>query len=279
MTEADLPAADELRRLAGWNQTPDDWRRLLALGPGGCFVATLGDVVVGTVTTTAYGRELAWIGMMLVHPEHRRLGIGTKLMRRALDHLHNRGVTCVKLDATPAGRPLYEQLGFVFASGLTRWKREATVPPPACPHDVPLTRPLTEMDWPAVEKIDAAAFGAPRFRLLRSFSEATRQSLVWPAAGPISGWGLLRAGACSDYLGPAACSGPEALTALVPTLICSAGTRAVTWDIPDDNDKARAMARQLNFAPARPLTRMRLGAEVVAASPQSLLAIADPAVG
>src|SRR5580704_1065850 len=39
MIEADLIAIDELRRLAGWNQTPEDWRRLLQLEPDGCFVA------------------------------------------------------------------------------------------------------------------------------------------------------------------------------------------------------------------------------------------------
>ena len=39
MTDSDLQAADELRRLAGWNQTLEDWRRLLWLEPRGCFVA------------------------------------------------------------------------------------------------------------------------------------------------------------------------------------------------------------------------------------------------
>ena len=52
MTDGDLPAADELRRLAGWNQRPEDWRRLFWLEPRGCFVAVENGEVVGTVTTT-----------------------------------------------------------------------------------------------------------------------------------------------------------------------------------------------------------------------------------
>src|SRR6266852_4773742 len=103
MTDSDLRAADELRRLAGWNQTIEDWRRLLRLEPRGCFVAVQNGEVVGTVTTTTYGQALAWIGMMLVHPEHQRRGIGTRLMRQALEYLQGRGVKSVKLDATPAG--------------------------------------------------------------------------------------------------------------------------------------------------------------------------------
>src|SRR6266508_4054897 len=105
MTESDLPAADRLRAFAGWNQTPADWRLLLALEPGGCFVALRAGEMIGTVTTMTYGRALAWIGMMLVHPDHRRRGIGSSLMRQALEYLYALGVPCVRLDATPAGRP------------------------------------------------------------------------------------------------------------------------------------------------------------------------------
>src|SRR5262249_44841777 len=123
MTQADLAAADELRRLAGWNQKPRDWQRLLTLEPRGCFVALRNGAVVGTVTTTVYGTELAWIGMMLVHPEHRRIGIATQLMNRALEYLKERQMRCVKLDATPAGQPVYEKLGFVSEWRLQRWQR------------------------------------------------------------------------------------------------------------------------------------------------------------
>src|SRR5882724_4627633 len=127
MTDGDLLVADELRRLAGWNQTLEDWRRLLWLEPRGCFVAEQEGRVVGTVTTTTYGQALAWIGMMLVHAEHQRRGIGTRLMRQALGYLQDHGVECVKLDATPAGRPVYERLGFIAESTLTRWQRPSSV--------------------------------------------------------------------------------------------------------------------------------------------------------
>jgi hypothetical protein len=46
--------------------------------------------------------------MMVVHPESRRRGVGVALMRAALDDLRGLGIASVMLDATPAGRPLYE---------------------------------------------------------------------------------------------------------------------------------------------------------------------------
>ncbi|HZN10525.1 MAG TPA: GNAT family N-acetyltransferase, partial [Blastocatellia bacterium] len=100
LAERDIEAAMRLKELAGWNQTEADWRRLLGLAPGGCFAAWADGRLVATTTTTAYGQELAWIGMVLVDPEYRRRGIATALMRAALDHLQGAGVATIKLDAT-----------------------------------------------------------------------------------------------------------------------------------------------------------------------------------
>ena len=279
MTDGDLPAADELRRLAGWNQILEDWRRLLWLEPRGCFVAVQEGGVVGTVTTTTYGRALAWIGMMLVHPEHQRQGIGTRLMRQALEYLQGHGVECVKLDATPAGRPLYEKLGFVSQGTLTRCRRLAENETQYPQSAASKARDLAPMDWDAVYEIDAVAFGAPRSRLLRSLAQDSRAALVWPAQGRVVGWGMLRPGANADYLGPLVCSSAEGSLSLVAALLGRAGSHAVIWDVSDQNESAKTTAQRFGFVPLRPLTRMCLGPNPVAGNPQAQFAIADPAMG
>lgn len=278
MNEADLTAADEVRRAVGWNQTPQDWRRLLTLQPQGCFVACCNGALVGTVTTTVYGNELAWIGMMLVHPEHRRRGIGKRLMNRALEYLKEINVPCVKLDATPAGQPLYEQLGFVAESTLQRWQRSAHKEISAKPLISGQTREPRVDDWPRIEELDAAAFGARRPQLLRLLSEGSRRAFVWPAAGQVLGFGCLRSGANSDYLGPLVCTRNEGLAALLSSLMDGAKP-SVTWDIPDANEAAKSAAVDYGFGPVRSLTRMRLGPLMDATQPRTLFGIADPAVG
>src|SRR5215467_8460332 len=95
LRESDIAAAMDLKRSAGWNQTEADWQTLLQHEPNGCFAAVLDDQLVGTTTTTSYGSELAWIGMVLVRPDQRRKGIATKLLETALDYLR---VSTVKLD-------------------------------------------------------------------------------------------------------------------------------------------------------------------------------------
>lgn len=278
LQESDLAAADELRRLARWNQTVEDWRRLLSLEPEGCLVALQDGAVVGTVTTTTYGTALAWIGMMLVHPDRRRAGVGTQLIQHALEYLRGRGVKCIKLDATPDGRPLYEKLGFKPEWTLTRCLRADadTVAATAGREDV---RPLREEDWSAVEEIDVAAIGAARPALLRSLVTDCLEALVWPAQGAVAGWGVLRRGAHAAYLGPLAGTTNAALEPLALALLQTAQGRPVIWDVPDSNLDARAAAQRFNFAPVRPLTRMYLGTGCATIVPSCCFAIAGPAIG
>ncbi|MHB8523208.1 MAG: GNAT family N-acetyltransferase [Limisphaerales bacterium] len=277
MTEGDLTAADALRRLAGWNQTPEKWRCLLRVEPQGCFVAEHNGEVIGTVTATTYGQALAWIGMMLVHPAHQRRGIGTRLIRQVLEYLQHRAIACIKLDATPLGQPVYEKVGFVAESTLTRYQRlagsERRTPGNAD------TRDLSDADWEAVERLDTPAFGACRLRLLRSLATLSRAALVWPAQGRVLGWGVLRRGANADHLGPLVCGSAEGSRSLVAALLDVAGNGPVVWDVLDQNEAAKAAAGRFGFTPIRTLTRMRLGPNSVTGDPQSQFAIVDPAVG
>src|SRR5437867_1836352 len=112
MTVADIPFGMRLKLANGWNQTEADWRRYLDLQADGCFVAESDGTPVGTLSTCIF-EAVAWIAMVLVDAEHRRKGVGTALMRHALELLERQGVVSVRLDATALGQPLYEKLGFV----------------------------------------------------------------------------------------------------------------------------------------------------------------------
>ena len=73
--------------------------------------------------TSAYIRydSLAWVAMMLVDPEERRVGLGSRLLEAALEAL--RDAPCVGLDATPAGSAAVSRsIGFVDNSELVRMK-------------------------------------------------------------------------------------------------------------------------------------------------------------
>src|SRR5690554_4286336 len=118
MVEADLPAAMEIKDAEGWNQTLEDWRFFLTQDSYLCVVATAGQKVVATVTAIGYESKLAWIGMMLVQKDFRGLGVGKLMMENIIKKL--KAYPAIKLDATPAGFPLYEKLGFVREYSIFR---------------------------------------------------------------------------------------------------------------------------------------------------------------
>jgi GNAT superfamily N-acetyltransferase len=279
MTPDDVGDADRLRQLIGWNQTPADWRRMLKLSPQGCFVATQNRVLLGSVTSITYEGTLSWIGMMLVHPGYRRQGIGRHLMETVLAYLHDRGVSCIRLDATPMGLPLYEQLGFVTEWTLTRWQGQGNRHPRLSQGRSERTRILRDADWPGVQAIDRQVLGASRLDMVQGLWQDSVQVLVWPAQGPVAGWGLLRSGTNADYLGPIVCCIEDGALALVDALLAAGGDRPVFWDVPDQNAAAGAAVRRLGFIPIRTLTRMRLGPAAGNSDPLAQFAIADPSAG
>jgi ribosomal protein S18 acetylase RimI-like enzyme len=276
LTRDDLPFADSVRALAGWNQTIADWERFLSAEPYGCFLAEWNGVPAGTATTIVYGPALAWIGMVLVHPDHRRRGIGRALLEQCLEHLRGRDVRCLKLDATPAGKKVYDALGFKEEWTLTRWERAAAHWPTA----ESLSGIRDCQDIGAVESLDTAAFGVSRRRMLEPLIKQSRCALICEAeTGNVDGYGSLRDGSSALYLGPIVAASADAGRRLANTLLARGGNGRIYWDIPDQNVAAVGLARELGFTPQRTLTRMYLGESTTSGDTLQQWAIAGPELG
>lgn len=254
----DLPFADQLRELAGWNQTVADWRRFLDLESEGCFLAEWNGAPAGTVTTLIHSPQLAWVGMVLVHPEYRRRGIGRALLEGALEYLGRRGVACVGLDATPLGEPVYAALGFRRDFTLSRWEHRGWSKSQSV--DLQGLREWAPSDQLAAVKLDTRAFGVGRVRLLAALASASRASWVSEAeAGKIDGFGMVRAGARAAYLGPVVATQAANGIRLVAALLAHAGSGPVYWDIPEDQQTVKDWAEAQGFVRQRSLTRMFRG--------------------
>lgn len=273
----DLPFADSLRAIVGWNQTLGDWQRFLAMEPEGCVLAEWNGLPVGTATTLRYASELAWIGMVLVHPEHRRHGIGRALLDHCIAWLQERRVRSIKLDATPEGKQVYDGLGFKDEWRLARWEHAGlTVAKPA---EAGL-RPWQASDARLIASLDAAAFGVSREKLAEALARQSRLALVWEAApGRIAGYGFIRPGSRATYLGPIAAASDEVGVQLVHALLATSAGERVFWDIPDANTAALDWARQHGFTRQRMLTRMVLGENTAPSNPRQQFALAGPEVG
>jgi len=278
MLQGDLPFADSLRALVGWNQTTTDWQRFLSMEPEGCFVAEWNGAPAGTATTVVYGTDLAWIGMVLVHPDYRRRGIGGGLLVRSIEHLRARGVRCIKLDATPQGRPVYEKLGFRNEWTMRRWEADLSSHAQHVPDS--RIRGWADVGASQFDSIDSRAFGVSRRELIIALARESRCALVYESEpGDPTGWGMLRRGARASYLGPVSAASDQAGIALIEALAAQGGAGRVLWDIPDPNSAAVSWAEQHGFRAQRTLTRMWLGENRTPGNPRGQFALAGPELG
>jgi GNAT superfamily N-acetyltransferase len=254
---SDIPSAMRLKDAAGWNQTEEDWRRILELDPEGCFGIEREGRLVATTTAICYGRTLAWIGMVLTDPEFRGRGLASQLMRRALEFLDGRAIECVKLDATGMGRGLYCKFGFVDECPVERWERK---PGPAAPLEVG----PRGFD-PAM---DRRAFGADRGRLLASLAGGESASI------PGSGFAMGRPGSRAAFFGPCVATSVDAARSLVGWFVARHAGEPVYWDLLPDHPEAAALAERFGFQRIRELVRMARGASSAPPDPRQVYAIA-----
>ena len=126
MTRADIDAATALSREQAWPHREEDWALFLEAGEG--IVAERDGRIIGTVMAWRYGEDFATLGMVIVANAAQGLGVGRKLMEAMLDRLQGRAVV---LNATAAGLPLYENLGFVETDTTHQHQATAASIPPA----------------------------------------------------------------------------------------------------------------------------------------------------
>ena len=196
MRDTDIPLGMRLKAQAGWNQTPADWQRYLALQPDGCFVAEDAGGPAGTLTTCLFPEE-AWIAMVLVDERRRGQGIATALLTHALAFLDARRVASVRLDATPQGQPIYERLGFVAEYPLARYIGIVAPAPAAVAVQAYRTEHLD-----ALLRLDRQLLGIDRGKLLRRLleEEPAQGRIVLRAHSP-AGYLMARRGALAWHLG------------------------------------------------------------------------------
>ncbi len=268
-TSNDIPFAMELKDLAGWNQTQADWQRFLTLEPEGCFLALCDGKPAGTTIAITYGKEMAWIAMVLVHPEMRGKGIGRALVEHALSWLKKNKVKTVKLDATEEGKNLYRKLGFQEEYEIDRWQGWGKT---KIDFDLPV---IQQSDVEEIDRFDAFYFGTSRKKVLkRLLAEFSGMGFLSRGEnGALSGYGLCRYGQKAWHIGPCvACSATVAEKIFV-RLLGLIGEKPVYIDVIRKNETAGQIVLAHGFTVQRHLTRMYLGPNQCPGFPAGIFAI------
>jgi ribosomal protein S18 acetylase RimI-like enzyme len=126
---------DEEQVIALWRDVfPDDpprhdpaesIRLKIAEQPELFFIAAKGGTIVGTIMA-GYDGHRGWIYRVAVSPRHQRQGIGSALMRRAVDALVKRGAPKINLQVRGTNQGVvtfYRRLGFTVEDRISMGKR------------------------------------------------------------------------------------------------------------------------------------------------------------
>jgi GNAT superfamily N-acetyltransferase len=255
---ADAPLGLALSRSVGWSLTLASWERMIAWGGQGAFGIFVGEQLVASTIATAYGRDRAWIGAVITHTDYQRRGFARQVMGTALEHLQERGVRHILLDATPQGRPLYEAFGFEPIYNVEIWTGRASS------YLGTRARPLRRDDLAAVVGLDAEVFGAPRGRVIRRLV-ADYPTLAWvdeDASGALTGFLLAqddRNHGSLTHLGPWIARSPWSAETLLRTALSVLIGHEVRVDIPDRNTRATIFAHNADLRYHHHCVRMHLG--------------------
>ncbi len=282
MKPGDVSSAMELSTVANWNQTPEDWRRMMLLSAEGCRCIEDAGRVIATASLLRYGLNLAWIGMVLTQPEYRSQGLARRLVEDAIASADRGGVRTVKLDATDEGRPLYESLGFIVEKTVERWGIDGrkVAAPTGTAGEEDDARARSSYDGQISSELfsrDAEAFGVTRKVLLEALSAGGRYSVTK------NGYVFSRPGRTAQYLGPCVVSSEAEAGHLIAARLedpeCTGegdeGPRACDWywDLLPANPGAVRCAAKFGFTRRRRLWRMFRG-EAIASNDALVYAIA-----
>jgi predicted N-acetyltransferase YhbS len=208
MTGPDIATATVLSREQAWPHREEDWALFLEAGEG--IVAERAGRVLGTVMAWRYGEDFAAVGMVIVASDVQGQGVGRKLMEAMLDRLAGRTVA---LNATAAGLPLYEKLGFVETGVIHQ--HEGIAPGVAVAEGIPggRVRTMSRSD-DGLGDLYSRASGMDRAALFETLA-ANAHTMVLTRDGQTVGFAQVRRFGRGWLVGPVVAPDPGGAKALI----------------------------------------------------------------
>ena len=256
MTNADIDFGITMTENENWGYLREDFERLLLLSPAGCFVARVGDVPVGLITSMQYG-NYGYLGTLIVAPSHRGGKVGEALMLHAIAYLKSAGAETIELDGVFMAVPLYRRLGFFDCHLSLRMIR------PGSAHELDFSDPEPINFRFSIESLlafDYKLTGIDRSELLLEYSEDFKDRIVAVGHDDIEGYAFVRPRSERSYfIGPAVAVSYEKARDLYSKIITSFDSAALFIGIPDLNPLMIAFLQKKGFVYKMPSLRMRLG--------------------
>jgi GNAT superfamily N-acetyltransferase len=268
MGEVDLQRILELRSVVGWSADPDAFGLLRGMRDARWAVAESRDdagTIVGMVGAVPLG-PVGVLCHLAVHGAYRRMGIGERLSRWALNYLRSRGAGLVRLDSTGEAERLYQSLGFRAVLRRTVYRLGSV---PEIPWETGAggygISTLTIEDLPEVYGADRWSFGGDRSAIILAAIRLHpgRGLVVRDESGRIKGYLVRSVSEGKTRLGPFLAEGDGAARELLATALeairqTGGGPVEITSTAPPGAPE-QALLSEFGFEGSPDRIRMELG--------------------
>ena len=280
MRPADLEALMQIKNAENWNQTEEDWLFLIRSNPKYCLVAVTGNKVIGSVTAMGYQQKLAWIGMMLVSENYRGFGVSKILLNNIIKRLDK--CNSIKLDATPAGIPVYKKIGFVEEYAIDRMvcsKFPSEIIDQEDARSYEISKILPD-DINGLLPLDKMIFGIERPELFRYLSTNKKKiSFQLKQEDHLKGFIFCREGSNYMQIGPLVADSLSMAKVLLNAAFKAVGEKPILVDVLEVQKELKEWLLLKKFNHERSFKRMYLKSNDYSGKKENQFLISGPELG
>ena len=110
---------EDLRTAVGWDRCEGTYEHVLRQHYAYYTARQTDSALVGYVSVLSDGVADAFLLDLMVHPDHHRTGLGSRLVRKAVADVKQAGIQCVQVTFSEDLAPFYAQCGFhIFRGGI-----------------------------------------------------------------------------------------------------------------------------------------------------------------
>lgn len=267
------------------------------------FGHRIGTELISSTLCFPYDDQLSFVGLVIVHPDWQRQGIGKAVFEHCLAEAGVRGRghvrddvqkrhTPVALVSTNAGYPLYESCGFHTVERLRRHigrpdvgRMTRAFADAAADRNQLVVEPVEASDLDEIMALDRKAIGASRRDLYPGFLKSThrgyiaREPFSGSARGEVRGFGFATEfGGELLVLGPLVADHWQTAAKLSERLI-GGWRQSIRFDIPDCQVEWSAWVQSIGVPEVHRSALMLYGANELPGNRNCLFGIMDAALG
>ncbi|MFK3938546.1 GNAT family N-acetyltransferase [Alkalihalobacillus sp. NPDC078783] len=271
----DIPGLIRLSEEVGWDYTR---RELLTIfNTGMVFGCKEEDQLIACAAIIPYDLQtIASLGLVIVHPECRGLGLGRKVTTACIQSV-NLSQSTVILVATEEGKVLYEKIGFKTVHSI--YKYTHTIRESIHVQGNPQILPYQDKQFHQMVDIDEKAFGDRREGFLRKRIKQSEKSVVlMDEAGEMKGYSLLIQTSQNAIIGPVVSENRSQAVALIQEQLVNLSGN-VRIDLTNPDQEIIQFLKGMGFEQVTQPPLMVLGKGILSWRNNQLVALASQAFG